>query len=126
MKNYVANKGEETAVSIEEYLRMDNPKMTFNEDSVLLLGGTPMTVRLPPEVSTVNYTGCIDGLQVNHHFIGTWNSELSWPLTVSRVHIHQSLTHYCNVKGLEISMTWKLGIFSLKNPRKYDCRFSEN
>ena len=112
MKNYVANK-EETAVSIQENLGMVNPKLSFNEDSELLLGGAPMTARLPPEVSTVNYTGCIDGVQVNHHFIGTWNSELSWPLTVSRAHIHHSVTHYCNVRGLVgISMTWQLGIYS--------------
>ena len=100
MKNYVANK-EETAASIQNYLGMKNPKITFNEDSELLLGGVPMAARLPPQVSTVNYTGCIDGLQVNHHFIGTWNSEVSWPPhPVSTAHTYLSQALYCNVRGV--------------------------
>lgn len=77
MKYYDANKVEQTAVNFDRYLGMNNPKILFNKDSDLVVGGVPMETRLPPQVSTTNYTGCVDGLEVNDHFVGTWNSEVS-------------------------------------------------
>ena len=55
-------------------LQLDNPKLKFSKDSDLIVGGVTMEMRLPSQVDAVNYTGCLDGLEINHHFIGSWNS----------------------------------------------------
>ena len=83
MKYYDAEKGEQTAASSSTSLRMNNPKIIFNDDSKVIVGGVSLMMRLPPGVSTVTYTGCVDGLQINHHFVGSWNSEFSQPASVS-------------------------------------------
>lgn len=57
-------------------LGMNNPIIRFNKDSDLVVGGVPMKMKLPPQVDAVNYTGCFDGLQVNNHFVGSWNSDV--------------------------------------------------
>ncbi|XP_078356048.1 laminin subunit alpha-1-like [Oculina patagonica] len=56
-------------------LNMDNPIIKFNKNSDLIVGGVPTRMKLPPQVDAVNYTGCFDGLQVNDHFVGSWNSD---------------------------------------------------
>lgn len=53
-----------------------NPKIILNKDSDLVVGGVPTKMKLPSQVDAVNYTGCFDGLQVNHHFVGSWNSDV--------------------------------------------------
>lgn len=55
---------------------MDNPIIKFNKNSDLIVGGVPTRMKLPPQVDAVNYTGCFDGLQVNDHFVGSWNSDV--------------------------------------------------
>lgn len=80
------NNDEQTASSLERPLKMNNPKIMFNKDSDLIVGGVSMAMRLPPQVSPTNYTGCVDALQVNHHFVGTWNSEVSKVFQVPNCH----------------------------------------
>lgn len=53
-----------------------NPKIILNKDSDLVVGGVPSKMELPSEVVAANYTGCFDGLQVNNHFVGSWNSDV--------------------------------------------------
>lgn len=57
---------------------MNNPKLEFTKSSGVILGGVPVTLQLPSQFSaTPNYTGCLDDLQVNYHFVGTWNADVS-------------------------------------------------
>lgn len=57
---------------------MNNPKLEFTKSSGVILGGVPLTMQLPSQFSaTPNYTGCLDDLQVNYHFVGTWNADVS-------------------------------------------------
>ena len=55
---------------------LHNPKIILNKDSDLVVGGVPSNMKLPSQVDAVNYTGCFDGLQVNNHFVGSWNSDV--------------------------------------------------
>ncbi|XP_068678125.1 laminin subunit alpha-like [Montipora foliosa] len=65
-----------TAVSLKRSLDMKNPQIEFTEHSEIILGGVPLQMELPSQLSSsMNYSGCLDGLQVNHHFVGTWNSD---------------------------------------------------
>ena len=67
-----------TAVSLQRSLDMKNPQIEFTEHSEIILGGVPLQMELPSQFSSsMNYSGCLDGLQVNHHFVGTWNSDVS-------------------------------------------------
>ena len=56
---------------------IQNPKIILNKESDLVVGGVPSKMKLPSLVDAVNYTGCFDGLQVNNHFVGSWNSDVS-------------------------------------------------
>ena len=65
-------------IAIDRPLAQDlhNPKIILNKDSDLVVGGVPSNMKLPSQVDAVNYTGCFDGLQVNNHFVGSWNSDV--------------------------------------------------
>ena len=65
-------------ITNEKLLARDirNPKIILNKDSDLVVGGVPSNMKLPAKVDAVNYTGCFDGLQVNNHFVGSWNSDV--------------------------------------------------
>ena len=56
---------------------ISNPKIILNKESDLVVGGVPSKMKLPSLVAAVNYSGCFDGLQVNNHFVGSWNSDVS-------------------------------------------------
>ena len=64
----------------ERFLAQDirNPRIILNKETDLVVGGVPSKMKLPSEVDAVNYTGCFDGLQVNDHFVGSWNSDVSY------------------------------------------------
>ena len=80
------DKGQQVdAVSISRPLYMKNPKMMFNDESKLIVGGVSTMMGLPPQVTTTttNYTGCVDGLEINNHIVGSWNSNFSQTAQVS-------------------------------------------
>lgn len=88
---YFVNKKEEI-VKGRKSLKLDNPKIVFNEDSDLIVGGVPAKMKLPSKVEAVNYTGCIDGLEINYHFVGSWNTEVCLSLQVKLSHLLLNLT----------------------------------
>ena len=71
------------AVTISRPLYMNNPKITFNDESKLIVGGVSTMMKLPPKVTTTNYTGCVDDLEINNHIVGSWNSNFSQTAQVS-------------------------------------------
>ena len=73
------NKRKQT-IENERFLAQDirNPRIILNKETDLVVGGVPSKMKLPSEVDAVNYTGCFDGLQVNNHFVGSWNSDVSY------------------------------------------------
>ena len=78
------DKGQQVvAVTISRPLNMNNPKITFNDESKLIVGGVSTMMKLPPKVTTTNYTGCVDGLEINNHIVGSWNSNFSQTAQVS-------------------------------------------
>ena len=79
VKYFDQNKKEQTITNerlLEQHIR--NPRIILNKDSDLVVGGVPSKMTLPSQVDAVNYTGCFDGLQVNNHFVGSWNSDVSY------------------------------------------------
>lgn len=78
------DKGQQVdAVSISRPLYMENPKIAFNNERKLIVGGVSTMMKLPLEVTTTNYTGCVDGLEINNHIVGSWNSNFSQTAQVS-------------------------------------------
>lgn len=88
---YFVNKKEEI-VRGRRSLKLDNPKIVFNKDSDLIVGGVPVKMKLPSKVEAVNYTGCIDGLEINYHFVGSWNTEVCLSLQMKLSHLLLNLT----------------------------------
>ena len=89
---YFVNKKEEI-VRGRRSLKLDNPKIVFNKDSDLIVGGVPVKMKLPSKVEAVNYTGCIDGLEMNYHFVGSWNTEVCLSLQVKLSYLLLNLTY---------------------------------
>ena len=57
------DKGQQVdAVSISRPLYMENPKIAFNNERKLIVGGVSTMMKLPSEVTTTNYTGCVVGI----------------------------------------------------------------
>ena len=84
MRYYDYDEGQQVvAVTISRPLYMKNPKITFNDESKLIVGGVSTMMKLPPKVTTTNYTGCVDGLEINNHIVGSWNSNFSQTAQVS-------------------------------------------
>ena len=81
------DKGQQVdAVSISRPLYMNNPKIAFNNETKLIVGGVSTMMGLPPQMTTpttTNYTGCVDGLEINNHIVGSWNSNFSQTAQVS-------------------------------------------
>ena len=53
-----------------------NPVLKIGQSGNLLIGGIPTGKQLPQPLTTGNYRGCLDGLEVNEYNVGPWNAEV--------------------------------------------------